>query len=345
MEYSPGRNPVFSQQGVDKILQHLLRVQAPIGTPAFTRNSHDDALAILRAQVYGLGTTHHGPVAWLQTEAWDAIHIPIKYGGGPLAWAVAQDAARATSSRVGIGSHGLLLLGATDGSFGALFRALQNACPHCLPGQGGPAALMPRRASILTTAPGQTTLQLTDPLTGYHALWHVASDGQLLPDEVLAAVTAAVGAQVVTYAGRAEGIDPDTELTIDVIELRVRTGTEAIMKATFGVQGLLNVGDPRFPRAAARIFKALLTVDPIHVARTVPPALQEQLTAGRVLANAQLRRQSSHTHIVEAPPTDAYGVPIGEPGIRRLAFAPWLSPSTPCDDLSHPFQPPFSAMG
>ena len=116
---------------------------------------------------------------------------------------------------------------------------------------------MPRRASILTTKPGQSTLRLTDPLTGNHALWHVASDGQLLPDEVLAAVTAAVGSHVATYVGRAEGIDPDTEVPIDVIEVRTRTGTEAIMEATFGIQGWLNVGDPRAPRAAVRIFKAL----------------------------------------------------------------------------------------
>ena len=166
VEYTPGRNPVFSQQGVDKVLQHFLRIQAPIGASVHVRSSCDDALAALRAQVYGVGTTYHGPVAWLQTEAWDAIHIPIKFGGGPLAWSVAQGAARATSARVGLGSHGLLLLGAMDGAFGALFRALQNACPHCLPGQGGPAALMPRRASIFATAPGQSTVRLSDPLRG-----------------------------------------------------------------------------------------------------------------------------------------------------------------------------------
>ena len=261
-------------------------------------------------------------MAWMQTEAWDAIHIPIRHGGGPLAWMVAQGAARETSCRVGIGAHGLILLGATDGAFGTLFQTLQMACPHCLPGQGGPAALMPRRVSVLARTPGDATLRLADPMTGQHALWHVATEGQLLPADVHTAVTAIVGAGVVIYLGRAEGVDPDTEAVIDVVELRVRPGTEATMEATFGVQGLLRVGSTHATRTTARIFKALFTVDPTHTARDTSPALQEQLAAGRILSNAQLRRLSSHTHIVETQQTDAYGVSTGEPGIRRIDLNP-----------------------
>ena len=82
-----------------------------------------------------------------------------------------------------------------------------------------------------------------------------------------------------------------------------------MMEASFGVQGLMRVGG-----TTARIFKALLTFDPMHTTRGTPPALRDQLSAGQILANAQLRRLSSRTHVVETQQTASYGVPMGDPG-------------------------------
>ena len=146
-------------------------------TPELQHQAYDDALAALRIQVYAIGSAHALPMAWMQTEAWDAVHIPIRYGGTPLAWMVAQNVAGETACRVGTGTHGLTLIGATDGAVGTLLQTLQTACPHCLPGQGGPAALMPRRTSILSRMPDDATLHLTDPMAGQHALWHVSTEG------------------------------------------------------------------------------------------------------------------------------------------------------------------------
>ena len=193
VEHCLGRNPVFAQPGVDRVRQHLVRVQAPVDEAELWLQAYDYAAAALRMQVYAIGFAHALPMAWLQTEAWGAVHIPIRYGGMPLAWTVAQTVAGETSCRVGAGAHGLTLIGATGGAVGTLLQTLQASCPRCLPGQGGPAALMPRRASMLSHMPGDATLRLTDPMAGHHALWHVSTEGQLLPADVHTAVTETAG--------------------------------------------------------------------------------------------------------------------------------------------------------
>ena len=82
VEHCPGRDPIFVQPGIDRMLQHLVRVQAPVDEPELRLQTHDDALAALRMQIYAIGSAHALPMAWLQTEAWDAVHIPMRYVRG-----------------------------------------------------------------------------------------------------------------------------------------------------------------------------------------------------------------------------------------------------------------------
>ena len=241
--FREGEEAAFHADDLEQLLLHSLQLRSLHAVDVVP----DHSLRQLEARLRDLPDTPIPTSIWRPRDLESVVHIPLKRGAFPLAYAKASEIAIPLGGRVGCTAQGLLLMHMDDIAYPPFISSFREAVPGCMAARDDNALLAPARPFLIPISPGPSTLgasrsllRLADPYGDRHLEWLVRTEGQASCSEVMAALMGALGDTAIAHCAMVNAQIPGTTRYTAMVRVRVvPTAAGAMAESFLGAPSLV----------------------------------------------------------------------------------------------------------